>query len=95
MEVRHYELLLKRARVESMKNEINKLSLKETNLNPRDRDGQVVLARHREMLKIVVPDFKRGNADEVLCAKFRRQLQLRAEGDRATSRPWLTSTKHL
>ena len=33
LEVRHYDMLLKRAQVESMKNEIYKLSLKKTNLN--------------------------------------------------------------
>ena len=70
IEVRHYEMLLKRAQVESMKHEIDKLSLQKTNLggfsDSRDRGGQVVLARRREMLKMVVSDFKREDADEVL-----------------------------
>ena len=56
IEVRHYEMLLKRAQVESVKNEIEKLSLQKTNLSgfsdSRDRGGQAILARRREMLKI-------------------------------------------
>ena len=33
IEVRHYEMLMKRAQVESMKNEIDKFSLQKTNLS--------------------------------------------------------------
>ena len=68
MEVRQYEMLLKRAQVEAMQNEIEKLSPQKTNLggftDSRDRDGQAIQARRREMLKqdcrFMVPDFKRG-----------------------------------
>ena len=70
LEVRHYEIMLKRAQVESMKDEIDKLSLKKSSLNvssgSEDGVGRVVQARRREMLKVVVPDFKRGDADEAL-----------------------------
>ena len=70
LEVRQYEMMLKQAKVESMKKELEKLSLKEINLrgftDGRHSSGQDCLARCREMLKIVVSDFKRGDADEVL-----------------------------
>ena len=70
LEVRHYEIMLKRAQVESMTDEIDKLSLKKSSLNvssgSEDGVGRVVQARRREMLKVVVPDFKRGDADEAL-----------------------------
>ena len=70
LEVRHNDMLLKRAQVESMKDEIDKLSLKKSNLNSfpvsRDGGGQVVQARRREMLKVIVSDFRRGDADDAL-----------------------------
>ena len=54
-------MLLKRAQVESMKNEIDKLSLQRTKRNSfgtdgRDKGGQDNHARRREMLKVVVSD---------------------------------------
>ena len=52
----HCEMVLKRAKVESMRNEINKLSLEETHLSgfqdPRDRGRLAVQARRREMSKV-------------------------------------------
>ena len=46
LEVRHYEMLLTRAQVESMRNGINKLSLQKTNLSgfqdSRDRGGLAI-----------------------------------------------------
>ena len=89
LEVRHYEIMLKRAQVESMKDEIDKLSLKKAYLNvssgSRDGGGQVGQARRREMLKVVVPDFKRGDADEAT-GQFRRQLQRRTQSVRPRGR---------
>ena len=65
--MRLYEIMSK---VEVMKKELEKLSLKKINLSgftdERQSSGQDFLARLREMLKIVVSDFKRGDADEVL-----------------------------
>ena len=52
MEVKRYEMLLKRAQVESMKTELDKLSLQKTNLSGfsdgRYKGGHDIQARHRE-----------------------------------------------
>ena len=84
MEMRHYEILLKRAKVEAMKVELEKLSPKKTFLNDisdkRGGDGQVDRARRREMLKIIVPELKRGDADEVLNSTANFNTVLRACG---------------
>ena len=65
-----------------MQNEIEKLSPQKTNLSgftdSRDRDGQAIQVRRREMLKIVVPDFKRGDVDEVLSSVTNFNCVLRA-----------------
>ena len=72
LEVRHYELILKQAKVDSMKNDIEKLHLKKLSLSgsgfteQTDRGVLAIQARRREMLKVVVSDFKRGDADEAL-----------------------------
>ena len=63
-------MLLKRSQVESMKNEIEKLSPHKIYLSGlsdgRNRGGQDGQARRREMLKVAVADFKRGDTDEAL-----------------------------
>ena len=70
LEVRHYELMLKRAKVEAIKNDIEKLHLEKINIDgiqeQRDRGVLAIQARRREMLKVVVSEFKRGDADEAL-----------------------------
>ena len=72
LEERHYELILKQAKVDSMKNDIEKLHLEKLNLSgssfsvQTDRIILAIQARRREMLKVVVSEFKRGDADEAL-----------------------------
>ena len=70
LEMRHCEMILKQAKLDAMKNEISKLSLEKNNLSvftdPRDKAGLAIQARRREMLKVVVSDFKREDADAAL-----------------------------
>ena len=84
MEVKQYDILLKRAKVEAMKIELEKLSPEKTiqsgNSDLRVKDEQADRARRRDMLKIVVPDFKRGDADEVLNSITNFNTVLRACG---------------
>ena len=87
--MKHYEILLKRAKVEAMKIELEKLSPEKIFLSgipdKRGRDGQVDRARRRDMLKITVPEFKRGDADEVLNSATNFNTVC---SGRAASRPW-------
>ena len=85
--VRHYEMLLKRAQLESMKFELGELSLQKiyqsgfSALGCTDqRWTRYLQARCREMLKVVVADFKRGDADEVLHCIVKFNIVLKAWG---------------
>ena len=84
LEVKHYDLLLKRARLEAMKTELMEISPEKNVLSgitdSRDREGLADQNRRRDMLKIVVPDFKRGDADEVLNSITNFNYVLRACG---------------
>ena len=66
LEVNQYDIKLKRARLEATKLELEKISPKKTILSDtpdsRGKEGHSDQARRRDMLKIVVPDFKRGDA---------------------------------
>ena len=70
LEMRHCEMILKQAKLDAMENEISKLKLEKIDLSvftdQRDKAGLAIQARRREMLKVVVSDFKRGDADEAL-----------------------------
>ena len=79
LEVKQYEIKLKRAKVEAMKLELEKISPKVSGIpDSRGKEGQVDQARRRDMLKIGVPDFKRGDADEVLNSVTNFNYVLRA-----------------
>ena len=84
MEVKQYDILLKRAKVEAMQIELEKLSTEKIILsgNPDlcDRDGQIDRARRRDLLTIVVPDFKRGDAGKALNSITNFNTELRACG---------------
>ena len=84
MEVKQYDILLKRARLEAMRAELEKLSPKKTTLSgisdQRDWSEQVVQGHRRDMLKIIVPEFRRGNADEALNSISNFNVVLRACG---------------
>ena len=86
MEVKQYDILLKRARLEAMRAELEKLSPKKTTLSSisdqRDRSEQVVQGHRRDMLKIIVPDFR--------CIKFPPkwgQAYGLAQGERVCHQP--------
>jgi hypothetical protein len=70
LEVRHCEAILKQAKLDAMRNEISKLKQNKIDLHvitdQQDKAGLAIRARRREMLKVVVSDFKRGDADEAL-----------------------------
>ena len=67
LEVKKYEIKLKRAKVAAMKLELEKIAPKVNGFpESHGKERQVDQVRRRDMLKIGVPDFKRGNADEVL-----------------------------
>ena len=89
MEVKHYEIMLKRAKVEAMKVELEKLSPEKIFLSgitdKHDREGQGNRARRRDMLKITVPEFKRVDADEVLNFATNFNTVLRACGPEAVA----------
>jgi len=82
MEMQHYEILLKRAKLKAMQIELEKLSPQNNFLNgisdKRGGDGRVDQVRRRDMLKITVPEFKRGDADEVLNSATNFNTVLRA-----------------
>ena len=84
MEMQQYEILLKRAKLKAMKIELEKLSPQNNFLNgisdKRGGDGRVDQVRRRDMLKIAVPEFKRGDADEVLNSIANFNTVLRACG---------------
>ena len=84
LEVKQYDILLKRARLEAMKLELEKISPKKNVQSgiteSRNREGQADQARRRDMLKIAVPEFKRGDADEVLNSVTNFNYVLRACG---------------
>ena len=84
MEMQQYEILLKRAKLKAMQIELEKLSPQNNFLNgisdKRGGDGRVDQVRRRDMLKIAVPEFKRGDADEVLNSIANFNTVLRACG---------------
>ena len=87
LEMRHCEMILKRVKLDAMKNEISKLSLEKINKtglsvtsDQQDKAGLAIQARRREMLKVAISDFKRGDADEAMNSIANFNVVLKACG---------------